>query len=214
MKCPCPTPPGIPDIPDFDCEFKMDQIVRLMFQLIQPGNASTFTAVAGGGLEDIAAIDAGRALVATDPARLVLTPYFGGMVIPPSEAQTEGGNDNSTPFGVAIDLGETSVTVNGLFRNIPPAVKRALDAYRCLSQSAFGAPRIGAYFINKEGEIFHNLNTGGLPVGIPLYNFRTSSRGSEGFNQADKVNFGFGLQSNWDNNLVKTIPNYGLVELT
>lgn len=212
MRCPCPTPEGLPNIPDFDCEFKLDQIVRLMFQRIQPGNASTF----GGatGIEDIAIVDALRALPATDATRVTLTPYFGGMVIPPSEAQTEGGNDNSTPFGVAIDLGETSVSPSGILRNIPPDVKKALDAYRCLSQSAFGAPRIGVYMVNQFGELFHNVNAAGEAVGIPIYNFRTSSRGSEGFNQADKVNFSFGLQPNWDNNLVKTIPNYGLVELT
>jgi len=209
MRCPCPAPEELPLVPAEDCGFKIDQIVRIGFQLLQPGGASTFTADAG--LNDIAAVNALRA--AAGATRLTLTPAISNFVIPSSEAQTEAGGDNTTPFGLPIDLGEGPVSPSGFYRNLAPAVKKALDQIRCVSQAGGGFPRIGAFLLNKNGVWIHNVNADGLPVGIPILNYRNSTRGTEGLNQDDKIPFGFNFQPDWDSDIAQTIPDYSFAEL-
>lgn len=210
MRCVCPKAAAITAIPAADCPLKLDQIVRLGFQRIQPGNASTFPA-ATAEITDIASWDALK--TAVGGTKIQFSPYFDSLVIPQSEGLEEGGNDNSTAFGIPIDLGEGAVKVTGQFRNLPVAVKKALDAYRCESQSALGQAALGIYAINQYGEIIHNVN-GTDPVAIPIYNFRLSSRGSEGFNASDKIGFSFYLPAGWDNDLAVTKPDFNaLLEL-
>jgi hypothetical protein len=62
---------------------------------------------------------------------------------------------------------------------------------------------LGVYAFNRQGNLFSKLDGSGdiLPIGI--YNFRISTRGTEGYNQDDKLNFSFYLDDDWDSGLTE-----------
>lgn len=212
MRAVCPPPAAIASIPAQACDFSLDQIVRIVFQRRQA--TSTFLST-GTTPKPITALSSWTPLLtAADSTKVQPTPLFDSLTIPPSEGQEEGGNDNSTIFGIPIDLGDTSIKVTGQHRNLESAVKAALDKYRSESQASKGASSLTVYLINRFGDIFHLSDKAGDPVGIPVYNYRLSSRGSEGFNQSDKVPFSFYLEPGWDQALKSTKPAFNpIVEL-
>lgn len=206
----CPLGPSLTAIPQPSCAFKLDQIVRLAFQRRQPDSSPPFASLA-----DIQTLSKWTTLMnASDSTKIIISPLFAGMVIPSSEAQTTGGNDNSTINGVPDYNGEGSVTVTGQFKNLPPITKRALDL---LSQeslsSATGNSNLTVDFFNRDGYVFaENPYVSGNPStkyrGVPIFNFRVSSLGSEGFNAPNIHTFSFSMNATWADYLVSIKPNF------
>lgn len=202
----CPLPEALTEIPQPSCPFKLDQIVRMAFQRRQPSATPPFATLAE--LQAIAKWNTYKA--ATDSTKMVFSPIFAGMVIPPSEGLTTGGNDNSTFNGIPDYNGEGSVTVTGVMKNLPPATKRALDA---LSQESLagvtGATNLTVFLFNKDGYSFQENPAAGTTYrGIPIYNFRISSVGSEGLNAPNIHNFSFGVPANWADYLTSVKPTF------
>lgn len=196
----CPLPTALTAIPQPTCPFKFDQIVRAAFQRRQPVGTPPFASlVLAQTLSEWTDYKA-----AVDSTKVVVSPMFAGLTIPQSEALTAGGNDNSTFNGIRDYNGEGSVTVNGQFSNLPPASKRALDK---LSQeslaSAVGVSNLTVYLFNRDryGFMVNPVDGAGAAttnyVGIPIYNFRISSPGSEGLNAKNINNFSFDLPADW-----------------
>ena len=200
----CPKPESLTEIAAQDCRFKFDQILRLMFQ--RNTAAAPFTTAAAIGLK--ASWDAHKA--ATDDNKVVVTPVTMAVEIPSSEAQTEGGNDNSTPFGMPVYLGEGAVEVTGQFRNLAPAVVKSLRALSPESDVSLGVANLRVYMVNKDQYIIHEgQQEGGVAGdawGIPVYNFRVGTMGSTGFNSDNMIPFSFTLPPYWDENLEMTKP--------
>lgn len=191
----CPKPAAIPNISDYECPINFDQIVKIIFQ------RSGYTFASEAALKDLATWT--PLLTATDDTKVQVTPYFSGLVLPPSEPLTEGGNDNSTVNGIPLYLGEGFIGVAGQFIGLPPSVAEQLRDYTVESISSIGVTDLVAYFVNRFGQLIHNNLTG-----FPIYNWRLSSVGSEGFNKHNKTNFSFSMTGEWDAAAVVTKPTF------
>lgn len=201
MDIPCPKPAALTAIPAQDCPFKFDQILRLKFQRNTPDAPFTTT----NPITTKAAWDA--LIAAVDSDKIVLSPIVMGVEIPQSEAQTEGGNDNSTPFGMEVYLGEGAITVTGQMRNLKPEVKAALKKLSAESDASLGVAQLRVFMVNKNKQIIHEKGQAvGDAWGIPIYNFRVSSMGSTGLNSDNITQFSFTLQPDWDENLEMSAP--------
>lgn len=199
----CPLPESLTAVPVQDCLFRMDQIVRFAFARRSAPPFATEAAI-----KLLATWT--PLLTAADETKVVMSPIFAGFVIPGSEGQFTGGNDNTTINGVRLYGGEQNVTATGVFSNMSPAVKTALDALTQYSVAgSLGTTDLGLIPINKDGKIFpKNLGF------IPIFNFRVGSRGSEGYNANDTHGFSFDLLPNWDEGLLAIEPAFdALVDL-
>jgi hypothetical protein len=212
MKCICPRPTALPTIPSVASAgcggaVKIDQVVRLIFVRAQASNATLFPT--GGGSPKPIATKASWTpyFTAVDDTKMAVTPLFAGMVIPQSEGQEEGADDNSAILGIPTDLGESAVKATGEFRNMPAEVKVEMDKLRCESQISNGINVLQVFMVNKDGYLIHTKNSAGEPVGFPIYNFRISSRGTEGLKSDDKNGFSFYFASDWDDKITFTTPS-------
>jgi hypothetical protein len=207
----CPLPAALTAIPAVTCPFKFDQIVRIAFQRRQPVATPPFATLAD--LQTLLEWTTFKAAV--DDTKIVVSPIFASLVIPQSEGLTTGGNDNTTFNGVREYNGEGAVTVTGQFKNLPPVSKRAMDL---LSQeslaSSVGVSNLTIYMINKDGYVFSVNPVDGAGaattnyVGVPVYNFRIASTGSEGFNAPNINGFSFDLPANWADYITSVKPTF------
>lgn len=201
MDVNCPLPGELTNIPDFDCGPRFDQAVKLAFQ--REGN--TFATLSA--IQTLATWT--PLLTADDDTKITVTPYFAGLVIPASEGQFEGGNDNTTISGVRLYKGENGVTVTGVFRNLPSDVRAALRTYSQESLSSVGATNLTVFMFTRPGlEKIIAKKVGTTYKGIPVYNFRIASIGSEGFNSDNVINFSFDLLPDWDEDVEVISPSF------
>lgn len=191
----CPKPASLTAIPAVGCGMRFDQVVKMGIQRVQatPSFNGTDLITTESVWDDLVA--------ETDDTKMIITPFFAEFVIPPSENAEEGGGDNTTVNGLPINLGEQPVKVTGVFRNLPSAVKAALDKLAGESLASYGTAQIWVYLFNKDGKIISKGDSG-----IPIFNFRVSTPGSEGYNQDNKNNFSFNLAADWDTSVVMTTP--------
>jgi hypothetical protein len=205
MQIDCPLPAALTTIPGTACPFKLDQIVRMGLQrrqAIPPGPFTTLVA-----LQTLANWTTFQAAV--DSTKVVVTPLFAGLVIPQSEGLFTGGNDNSTFNGIPDYNGEGMVTITGTFKNIAPATKRAMDLLAQESLAGVGGTtNLTAYLFNKDGYSFQQNPSGTIYAGVPIYNFRVSSLGSEGFNAPNTHGFSFSVPSTWADYLTSVKPAF------
>lgn len=201
MKYSCPLGTDLPTVPGFDCEMNLDQTLRAaIFRKTNSDPLFTPTAL-------ITALASWTALLGTTQA--LITPIFDSFVIPPSEVQTEAGNTNATPFGVARVMGHSAVTPTGNFTGVPQHV---IDAIRKVTPHTFasmGKSRAGIIPINRYGQVMVKqvLGADGQPIAdtydaIPFYNFTVGSRSTQGLNAKDINAFSFELPEYWDSNIV------------
>lgn len=193
MDIVCPKPTALTAIPDNGCGMKFDQIVRLALQRTQdPASFDGTTLITAEANWD-------TLIAASGNTKIVKTPIFADLVIPSSEAAEEGGNDNSTVGGVPQYLGENPVKVTGVFRNLLSATKLQLDKLAGESLASNGVSQIWIYAFNRHGKLISKGNDG-----IPIYNFRLGTFGSEGYQQDNKCPFSFWLPADWDASVVMT----------
>jgi hypothetical protein len=200
----CPKPAALTKITPAGCPFKLDQIVRLAFQRRQ--SAAPFANLTA--IQTLTNWD--TLLAAVAGTKVTITPIFANLVIPNSEPQTTGGNDNTTFNGIPQYNGEGFVLVTGTFYNLPAEAKRDMDLYPQESlASNIGATDLTVFPFNKNGQgaaIVDQPLTGYW--GIPVYNFRISSRGSAGFNAPDTHQFSFTLPGDWDRYVQLYTPTF------
>jgi hypothetical protein len=205
MDLVCPPPAALASMPaNSQCPFTFNQIIRLAVQRFQ-GPDNPFDAT-----NPITKKASWTALTtAPDSKKLVFTPIFAGLVIPESEAKVEGGGDNSTPFGIEQYVGENPVKVAFKWRNLIPAIVNVLRTYVQESIPTIGVYALTVYMITKDGLIvaveLKNANVV-QNAGIPVFNFRVSSTGSEGLNAPNTNSGGFSMPDNWDANIVMIKP--------
>lgn len=193
MNIICPAPAALAAIPAQSCPFRMDQIVRFAF-----GRRAVPAFATEAALKLLATWT--TLIAAADNTKVVMSPLFAGMVIPGSEGVFVGGGDNTTFNGIRQYQGEANVTVTGTFTNMSPAVKAALDLLTQESlASAVGVSNLEVVMFNKDGfAATKNLDF------IPIYNFRLSSRASEGLNANDVHAFSFDMLPDWETGLQMT----------
>jgi hypothetical protein len=190
-NCVCPPLSEIEDIPQGGCPENIGQIVRLIF--IRRGNPIAATAAAAALLATYTA-----ALAAVGDGKIQVSPgLLEALVIPPAEPITEGGDDNSTPLGRQIVVGESTIIVESMIRNVPSASIAVMRKYRC-EDLALG-------FVNEFGEI--GFNKQGLEMhGFPVHAFYAGSKGNDGKNTQDKGKIRFGMDADWRDSIVLIKP--------
>jgi hypothetical protein len=191
--CECPQPAAIGAIPAFTCGEDFGQIQKIVFQRRQA--VATFaTVLAAGTLANWTALKA--ALAGT---KVVITPFFENFIIPPVEAITEGGDDNTTLDGLAVVVGRSTPIVTGNFRSLPGATFEALEAYIC-------EPDMTMFWINEFGKIIGDSHDGTDVWGIPVHEWFIGDKGAAGKNTQDKNMFRFGLRAGWSKKLKIITP--------
>lgn len=194
MEFVCPPPTALEAIPIFDCPEKIGQIQKMIFQragfeFVDPANA--FTAEASWT----------ALITAVDDTKIVITPYLESVVIPSPEPITEGGGDNSTLNGRELVVGETNPIVNGMMRNVPGKVVKALKK---LAQE-----ELVVYFINEFNQLVGiSEDDGDTVTGIPLHAFFAGDAANEGKNTHDKAPIRFGVDYGWRDNLYIVKPAF------
>lgn len=189
MDCVCPKPAALTALTLDTCPTKFDQIQRVAIQR------------AGTPFEDgtdIITLASWTTLkAAADSTKIVVTPFIGNFVIPPSEGLFSGGNDNTTLNGIPDYNGEGSVRATFDLKNLSATLAENLRKLSCESLASNGVSVLVAYFINKNGKIIAN----GL-TGFPIYNFRVPSLGSAGLNAPNLYPSSFDLAPGWDSGFV------------
>lgn len=198
-----PFPAALTAITQSAIAFRLDQSVRFFFQRI-PQVSATFT-------QTTAKVKANwdTAIAASDITKVVYSPVFSGMKIPPSAPLEVGANTNATFAGIAELYDEGTVRVSGTFRSKDaPSMLSMQQLTQYSLQNTVGGSNLGLWICNKDGYLFGDATTAPSTAFDPfmIYNFRTSARGSEGLNSPDILDFTFDLLPTWDQCLVCVIP--------
>lgn len=196
-SCACPGLTELAAIPAYTCGENLGQIQKLIFQRRQATGSPTFaTLILPQTLANWTAL-----LTETDNTKVVATPLFENFIIPPVEAITEGGDDNTTLNGVPLVVGASTISVTGNFRSIPAEILRALKAYNC-------EPNLTVFMVNEFDKIIGRTTTPASTDfrGIPISEFFIGDGGAEGKNTQDKTMFRFNLTYGWRDNLKFVTP--------
>lgn len=191
--CTCPAPVEIPDITPFTCGEDFGQIQKLVFQRRQA--TPTFaTLIAPQTLANWTTLK-----TASDATKVQTTPFFENFIVPPVEAITEGGDDNTTLDGVAIVVGEGTPIATGNFRSLPSATFEELQKFNCEAT-------LTAFWINEYGKIIGYSGNGTTFEGIPMTEWYIGDKGINGKNTQDKNMFRFAMRAGWSKKLKQITP--------
>lgn len=198
LKYTCPLPAAISDLSPLACAEHFGQILRIGFQRI----GTSFPDLAGvGGIQLLASWTA--LIAAVDGTKIQVAPIHENFVIPAGEAITEGGDDNSTPFGQAIVVGAGQITASGRYRGLPSANKKELDTL--VSESGV-FNQLGVYLFNEHGQIICQNKTGTEYEPFPITGYFIGSVDSQGNNTHNFNMFQWSFASDWSNDYVIVDP--------
>ena len=190
--CVCPPAAAIPGITAFTCGEDFGQIQKFIFQ--RRGATPIDTLVNAALLATWTAL-----LAAVDVEKVVVTPFFENFVLPPVEAITEGGDDNTTLDGVARVVGQTTPNGTGNFASLPSATFEEIQAYACEGD-------LTVYLINEFEKIIGYSANGTTFQGIPVTNFYIGDKGLNGKNTVDKNMFRVSFRAGWSKKLKTITP--------
>lgn len=176
-NCTCPPNAALTSITAQDCPEKYGNINRFVIGR-----------VVGGAFVDITdETEFDTRLAAVDNTKIVLTPLLSETDFPFSAIIEEGGDDNTTPFGEPIRVGEGSIKVTSLAKNVESTIKDEMKDLECYTDLAIG-------IIESNGGIGANGST----LLIPISNFFVSTKSFGGISASDNVQISFTLRPNWD----------------
>lgn len=197
--CACPAPAALTTILKLTCKESLGQIQRFLIQRaghVFDGTVNAITAIASWT----------PLFAAADSTKVVSTPYVENVVIPRTEAATEGGGDNTTIDGIEIIVGANAVRMLGQIAETPSAILKQLRKLMC-------EPDLVWYGINQFGAIIAKDLTPAeaLPAdkqytGLPLQSLFVSDSDNNGLNTRDKADFSFGLPYGWRDDIAVITP--------
>lgn len=190
--CACPLPAAVVTIPKVSCGISLKQVQKI---IIARRSVNAFTTLASAKL--LATWT--PLLVAVGVTKHQCSPFVEEFVIPPSEPQLEGGDDNTTIDGAPIVVGAGQIRCTGKFPELDSAALVALKAYNCESD-------LMVYFVNQDSKIYGISPTSTNFTGIPITSFFVSDAGNDGLNTRDKAPVGFNLRYGWRDKLVEVVP--------
>lgn len=175
--CTCPPDAALPSISAQVCPEKYGNINRFIIGRL-----------AGGDFTDITdETEFDTRLAAVDETKIVLTPLLSETDFPFSAILTEGGDDNTTPFGEPLRNGEGSVTVTTIAKNVESSIKDELKALECYTDLALGIIESGG-----------SIGAVGSTTLIPVSNWFVSTKLFGGIAGSDQVQITFTLRPEWD----------------
>lgn len=192
LNCDCESLGVLPNLLDATCPVDYDQIVKIAFQLRQ---ADETFATATPITDDSSWV---TLATASDATKVVFSPALANVVIPSSEATYMGENSNESVNGLGYLLGEQNIRITGQIHSNEQKIADALSALTCYSDAALGTSNLTAFFFTRRvrgrsGVIAKAGDATGDYAGIPIFNFRLSSVGSEGYQAKNVYNFSFDL---------------------
>lgn len=209
----CPLPTEIVTIPEKTCNFRIDQITRILVYRLAGDLTTSF-------IDEAALLEKANwetALSAVGDDKVVMTAPAANVILPGSEGAFYGGDDNTTVDGLPIYMGENNVTVTGEFHDSPMEVISATRKISQESNGSYGVPKLGMFFFNSLGQIAYKTTGATTPAaemaGIPVYSFRVGSASSDGYKQPTKNMFSFVLAEGWDTDLKLVTPNFDVKTL-
>lgn len=193
----------IPTVTQSAIPFRIDQIVRLLFQF-QPQTAPSFTSAAD--VQDKTVWDA--LMTAGDVTQVTISPVFAAPKITGGKRLEVGGDTNNTFAGLPMTFQKGVVRFAGEFQCKDAASVASLDAlFQYSQQNTVGGTNLGVFMINSakpNGMVFTNSNFSF----IPIWNFLVQPRTSDGYAAMDKCEFAFDMLPTWADRLTCTIPNF------
>jgi len=197
-NCNCPLPTHLEDIGAQGCPFNVGQIQRV---IITRASNSTFPLTIASADPAVLATWT-PLLTAADDTKVVKTPLVGGNpAIVGGSAITQGGNDNSTLNGEVEVTGTESSVFTADFKDLEPAIAKAIKDLKCESVKVF--------FVNDSGDIIGISKDSGTTFDGLTVNgksFFLSDRNNSGFGQKDVNTLSFNLAPGWDDYLMKVTP--------
>ena len=141
-------------------------------------------------------------LAATGDTKAIVSPFLGGVVIPPSEAREFGGG-NETRYGAPIRKGGASVPVTANMYSYDQDTITAFKKLRCES--------LEVLFINEANQIIYSDNSTFSGFPIIANTLFVSDKGVGGLDDADHNVLMFNLKPNWSDTLeVTTATTFAL----
>lgn len=201
MEITCPKPAALPTVGLVSCPENLGQIQRFIFQ--RQGFVFDSTATIPLPITELASWT--PLITAIDNTKIISTPKMANVIIPRSEAITEGGGDNTTIDGVELVLGVGPITLTGDLLSVPGKIigqlKKALNPEEDLV----------VYMINQYGQIccydIDPLLSGTKVTGLQISGrVFVSDSGNEGLNTLDKATLRFSFAEGWRDQLVLIKP--------
>ena len=197
-NCNCPLPTALSDIPNQTCPVNMGQIQRVFIT-----RASSSALPMTIATEDQTLQATWNVLFnAVNDDKVIKTPLIGGNPqIVGGNAITQGGNDNSTLNGEVEVTGTESSVFSADFKDLSPAIERAMKDLKCESLKVF--------FVNDAGEIMGVENELGTTFDGFVVNgksFFLTDRNNNGFGQKDINTLSFNLAPGYSDFLKKVVP--------
>ncbi len=180
-------------------EVRINQIVRLFLQI-------SGTPFANSAAMKLKATWDGL-IAASDATKIIYTPLMSGTKITPSKALESGSDSNTTYRGLPEYYGEGVAKITGTFRGKDSASMNSIvnsGASTLSLMNSAGLSTLVAYGLNNDGHFICNSDFSG----IRFYNFTLRSRGTEGLNSNDIIEWSADLEPNWDSLLIPVVPSF------
>lgn len=144
-------------------------------------------------------------LAAADDTKAIVSPFLGGVEIPPSEAREFGGG-NDTRWGASIRKGGGSVVVTASMYQEDQDVITALKALRC--------EILDVLFVNESNQLIYS-DAGSAVAGfqVAANSLNVSDKGIGGLDDADSNKITFNLKPNWSDTLEITAETTFLLDM-
>lgn len=205
--CECPYVGPISDIGDTLCREIYGLIVRLGIQRKQVVPFFDAGANALNPIENQASWRSG--LEADDDTKIQLTPLFSETEITGSSRITEGGDDNTTEFGIPRVVGETHVVFTAMFKDVQSSVRYQVKEYLCV-------PDATVFMIDAECRVIASAvsDATGTVIGhegFEVFDIFVGTVMPGGRTAQNKSEFGFYLRPYWDQNLTVLQAGFDIV---
>lgn len=199
----CPAPTAIAQPSAITCPFNFNQVVKLALQRVQASApfANEAAIQTQSNWTSLKAASAGT--------KIVTTPYLTNFVIPPSEANKAGGNDNTTIFGMPRLNGGNAVSVTFEIHSAPNSVLTTLRTLTKESALQPGFTNLTAFMFDEFGNIISTSDFNG----IKIYNWFIGDPGSAGKNAPNIAMGSFDLEFGWSEGVIKTVPDFNALNL-
>ena len=176
-NCVCPPAAALPDISLQQCPEKYGNINRFVIGRVSGGDFVDIT--------DETEFD--TRLAALDETKIVLTPLLSESEFPFSAIIETAKDDNTSPFGEGYRVGEGSVTVTTLAKNVESSIKDELKELECYQDLAIAIVESGG-----------GIGATGSTTLIPISNYFVSTKSFGGISETDNVQISFTLRPEWD----------------
>lgn len=203
MICKCPAAATLPDIPVAKCPESFGQIQKIAFQRLTSASGAKNSFTSTNAIIALASWTKNTA--ASDDTKIVISPYIEAPTTEPGDAITFGGG-NDTRGGRTYNLGRNPTTFNGVIRQVPQNVIKALKELQCESEG----DNLGIYLFDQNGAIgaIQDPATEGTYYPIPISSLFVGDKTLGGLDSPDSNTISWQFLPNWSDDLKIVEPEF------